>query len=125
MNEVTPFQPRVGLTSIQWNDAGRPTLPGASEAAGMLGARVRQSLRDLYDQVTTKDILLGMTVPHITDPDLLLPHKFEAALMDVIEKMEAGETTNPKERHVASADVRQIWDACVQWQYNRVALNMA
>ena len=125
MSEVTPFQPTIGIESIGWREAARPTLPGVTETGGMLGARVRQSLHNLYDQVTAKDIALEMTAPRMTDLELLMPHKFEAALADVIDKMEANVTANPNEEHTALAHVRQIKEARDQWRYNLVALNMA
>ncbi len=126
MNEVSLWQPNVGIESIGWRETGdRTRLPGPGQTGGIYGGKVRQSLRGLYDQVTSQDVVLDMTSPHITDPGLLLPHKFEAALLDVVDKMEARAAAHPDDDHAALAHVREIKAARDVWRFNLVALNMA
>ena len=89
MKEVSLFKQDIGIASIEKLDAGRVAMPAQSEAQNLVGGKIKQTLRSLYDQVTIMDIAVGLTVPTMMDTELQRPHKFHAALREVVDKIEA------------------------------------
>ena len=142
MNEVSLFQQDIGIASIRKLERGRLEMPAQSDAHKLVGGRVKETLRSLYDQTTIEDLAIGLTVPTLSDTELQLPHKFHAALREVIEKIEfvvaaQSERADPKGADANSTDseaavarrtlshTQKVDAAQKQYGYNLSALSMA
>ncbi|MCG8693873.1 MAG: hypothetical protein MI806_21935 [Minwuiales bacterium] len=117
MSDFPLIQPNVGLASIARIEPNKTTLPSQGQAR-MTGGRVHESVRRLYEPFTVNHLAIELTVPSVPDPELLHPNRFEAALLDAVDKME-----KLPESERALGVLHEIRAARDQFRINHVALN--
>jgi hypothetical protein len=93
MADILPVRSNVGLTSVDHFEAPRDTLPSRGDGQ-MVGGKVRESVRRLYEPFTINHLAIEFTVPTV-HPELLHPNRFAAALLDVVDKMESMPESGP------------------------------
>ena len=117
MSEIYPYKPDIGIASVDRRNDEPAMLPGSGQTGGLYGGKIRQIMSELYNQPTSRDTILNLTVPHIPNSDLLLQHKFSAALLELLDKMEGD--------HPAVAHVRDYKSNLDVLNYNANALQTA
>ena len=117
MSEIYPYQPDKGIAAVDWRNDEPAMLPGSGQIAGLYGGKIRQVMSELYNQPTSRDTILNLTVPHLPNSDLLLQPKFSAALQGLLDKMEGD--------HPALAHVREYKANLDVLNYNINALQTA
>ena len=124
MRDVSsPASPTVGLTAIAWADTQTVRKADESSARAVFtGSTIRQNVRGLYDQKTITDFAYDLTVPGKIDADLLQPQKFEAALLDVFDKI-ATATANDPQAEPAHATLHVVTEAMAQCRDKIASLN--
>ncbi len=80
-NSVTPFTLDVGLENIQRRDDPQPSLPAQRETQ-LVGDQVRQQVDELFGGASLNHTIRNLVTPHLTNPALLAPARFEARLRE-------------------------------------------
>ena len=122
MNDLSPLRPTHGIEQIGRLETGQPSLPAKSEAK-IVGAQVTQHLEGLYRQDSSDALIRALTRPNIADPSLLLPNNFEAAFLDLMDKVSATHGGDDGD-HPALALLRDLAATREQLQHNARAVNL-
>ncbi len=81
-NSVTPFTLDVGLENIQRRNESQPSLPAQPDAQQLVGDQVRQQVDELFGGASLNHTIRNLVTPHLTNPALLAPARFEARLRE-------------------------------------------
>ena len=125
MSDLSLIGPTVGLTSIARFEADHTGAARKKSDYTPIGGRVVQNVRSLYEHTTVKDVALALSVPVIMDPDLLQPQRFESALLDAFDKIDAQVREDPTTGAAAHKTLAGIKAAWAQCRDNIAALNQA
>ncbi|MCP5090528.1 MAG: hypothetical protein GY949_06375 [Gammaproteobacteria bacterium] len=121
MHDISLINPTIGLTTI---DRREPIAESQNKETAYqpVGGKVVHSINNLYNQSSTRDRTLDLTVPQTLDSDLLQPQNFHAAFLDVCDKIAAHFEQDPAAGLANSHldGLRKAYDQCSD---NLVALN--
>ncbi len=94
-NSVTPFALDVGLENIQRRNESQPGLPAQPEAQQLVGDQVRQQVDELFAGASLNHTIRNLVTPHISNPALLAPARFEARLRESIKYLRSMVDSDP------------------------------
>ena len=118
INEASLMNPVVGIESVARYETERMTLPPKSEAK-VVGAKMQNNLQILYESKSVDEQARELTAPHFSDNTIFVPNRFDAAMYDTADKMQAyGDSP-------ATAEMQSLKATRMQWRENNLALNLA
>ncbi len=122
MENLPLVNPSIGIERIERATHDLVNLP-ASHDAEPVGAQPLDNLAALYNKPSLAQGIRALTVPRIEDPSILMPARFDAAFLDVVDKVGARAEAGDPVFKEAARHLRPLCAARKQCSFNLTAVS--
>jgi hypothetical protein len=109
-DRYSPFPMDSGIDKILRRDEAKEVETGSAADISPAFSPVRPRLEQLYALPNLEDYLAAMLAPLINEPLLLLPHRFNNALNDAVEGLDAQAEQDPRLARILKRAARMMRD---------------